>query len=67
MAINIRKAIGLDLIPNWVLRDFAGCLCRPIAVMFNAPFREGYIPTLWKSADIVLLPKLTPPTPQEVE
>jgi hypothetical protein len=61
MAIDIKKAMGPDGIPNWVLRDFAGFLSPPIAAIFNSSFREGYIPSVWKSADVVPLPKVHPP------
>ena len=60
MAIKVSKACGPDLLPNWVLRDFAGYLSKPIASIFNSSFREGYVPTMWKSADIVPLPKVKP-------
>ena len=61
MNIQLRKASGPDGIPNWVYRDFAGHLAPPIASIFNASFREGYIPSIWKSADVVPLPKVNPP------
>ena len=61
MAINIRKATGPDNIPNWVLRDFAGYLSGPLSSIFNSSFREGFIPEIWKCADVVPLPKVNPP------
>ena len=61
MKIEIKKAQGPDGIPNWILRDFCGYLAPPIASIFNSSFREGFIPSIWKSADVVPLPKITPP------
>ena len=48
-------------IPNWVFSDFAGYLSPPLACIFNSSFRQGYIPSIWKSADVVPLPKVNPP------
>jgi hypothetical protein len=64
-AINPRKAMGPDYIPNWVFSDFSGYLAAPIASIFSASFREGYIPDIWKCADVVPLPKVNPP--QKIE
>ena len=61
MKIQPHKACGPDGIPNWVYRDFAGYLAAPIASIFNSSFREGYIPSIWKSADVVPVPKVNPP------
>ena len=35
LSLKASKAIGPDRIPNWVLRDYAGILGRPIACIFN--------------------------------
>ena len=48
-------------IPNWIWRDCAGSLAENIAAIFNSLFREGCIPQVWKRADVVPLPKVTPP------
>ena len=61
MGIKVNKAIGPDGIPNWIYRDFAGFLAKPIASIFNASFYEGYIPSIWKSANVVPVPKINPP------
>jgi hypothetical protein len=61
LKIQPHKACGPDGIPNWVYRDFAGYLAAPIASIFNSSFREGYIPSIWKSADVVPVPKVNPP------
>jgi len=60
--IKIHKAPGPDGIPNWLLRDFSSLLCQPLAAIFNASIREGYFPPIWKSAEVVLIPKARPPT-----
>ena len=44
-------------VSNKVLRDFAAYLCQPLAAIFNASVREGFIPPIWKSADVTQYPK----------
>jgi hypothetical protein len=61
MAIPVKKALGPDNIPNWVFRDFAGQLSGPLCSIFNSSLRDGYIPIIWKCADVAPLPKVTPP------
>ena len=58
--IKLDKAIGPDKIPNWILRDFAPYLSRPLTSIFNASLIEKYIPEEMKSADIIPVPKKTP-------
>jgi hypothetical protein len=61
MAIQVKKSAGPDNIPSWVLRDFAGYLAPPITAIFNSSFREGFIPQLWRSANVIPIPKVNPP------
>ena len=63
--INIFKAPGLDSLPSWLLRDFAPFLCQPLAAIFNATIREGYVPPIWKAADVIPVPKI--PRPQSIQ
>ena len=60
--IKIHKAPGPDGIPNWLLRDFSGLLCQPLAAIFNASLREGFFPPIWKAAEVIPIPKVHPPT-----
>jgi len=59
--VNIYKAPGPDDIPNWVLRDFAPFLCEPLSSVFNVSVREGKVPSLWKHANVLPIPKVKPP------
>lgn len=59
--LDPRKAAGPDGIPTWILRDFAGYLAAPVASIFNSSIREGYLPAIWKCADIIPVPKINPP------
>lgn len=58
--INIRKAIGPDQVPNWILRDLCGLISGPVCAVFNSSLREGYVPDLWRCADVVSLVKSFP-------
>ena len=59
--IKVRKSPGPDGIPNWLLRDFAFALSEPICHIFNSSISEGIVPSLWKRANVVPIPKLRPP------
>ena len=54
------KAVGLDQIPNWVLKDVSSCLAGPLSANFNSSLREGFIPPIWKCAHVATPPKVTP-------
>jgi len=56
--INIFKASGPDGLPNWLLRDFAPYLCKPLVANFNGSIREGFIPLIWKSTEVIAAPKI---------
>ena len=60
--VKINKATGPDLVPAWILRDFSSVLAGPLAAIFNSSLREGILPSLWKTATVVPLPKKHPPT-----
>ena len=55
------KATGPDEILAWILRDFASILSKPLVAIFNSSLREGVLPDMWKSANILPLLKAHPP------
>ena len=59
--IKPNKASGLDNIPAWVLKDHAALLAPALTAIFNCSLREGKLPTEWKMANIIPLPKINPP------
>jgi len=63
--INIFKAPGPAGLPNWFLRDFAPYLYELLAAVFNASIREGFIPSVWKSAEVIAVPKI--PRPRSIQ
>ena len=58
--INVWKAPGPDQLPNWVLRDMADWLAGPVHASFNASLREGLVPSRWKQANVIPVPKAHP-------
>ena len=64
-SLNVGKAIGPDMIPNRVLKDFAPELAPLIMDIYNCSLREGYVPDLLKLSIINPLPKVSPP--QEIQ
>ena len=59
--IKVHKSPGPDGIPNWCLRDFAFAVSEPICHIFNASISQGVVPSLWKRANVVPIPKSHPP------
>ena len=63
--INVKKSTGPDDLPNWIIRDLAPVLSKPVASIFNASLVEAKVPSLWKSAIIAPLAKTK--VPQDIE
>ena len=59
--VNVHKSSGPDELPNWFLKDFAFVIAEPVCHIFNASIRHGIVPDIWKSANVVPLPKSNPP------
>ena len=57
MKTDTTKAPGPDGIPH----DLAGLISKPICCIFNSSIREGSVPSCWKRADVVPIPKSNPP------
>ncbi len=57
MKVNIYKAVWSRYDPKLGLRDLCSLISNPVCAIFNSSIREGYIPNMWKSGDIVLLIK----------
>ena len=60
-SVKANKATGPDNIPAWVLRNYANVLAPPLTAMFNNSLREGVLPMEWKMANVIPLPKTSPP------
>ena len=59
--IKIHKVAGPDDQPNWFLHGFAALLCDPLCNIFNASLREGFVPSIWKEANVIPIPKSSSP------
>ena len=62
LSIQVRKSNGPDDIPNWVLKNFASVICRPICSVFNSSINQGHVPSLWKCANVIPINKVPRPT-----
>jgi len=59
-ALNTTKAQRPDGIPGWLLKDNADLLTEPITEILNISYFENCLPSSWKEADVVPVPKQTP-------
>ena len=59
--INERKSVEPDKILTWVLKDCASIISTPVCSIFNSSIREGHVPKLWKSAEVLPLAKTPQP------
>ena len=55
--LKINSAAGPDEIPNWCLKEYSLILALPVSLILNASYKEQRLPTLWKKADVIPLPK----------
>ena len=55
--LNTRKASGLDGISNWILKDYAEILAKPVCSVLSSSYKEQRLPSSWKYADVTPLPK----------
>jgi len=46
--------------PNWLLKEYADFLAYPITTILNSSFKEQWLPSLWKLADVTPIPKKKP-------
>jgi hypothetical protein len=49
----VGKAIGVDNLPNMVLKHCAKHISKSLELIFNLSLREGKLPKVWKSARVV--------------
>ena len=58
--LNPSKACGPDRTPNWLLKEYCDFVAYPITEILNVSYAEQRLPTIWKMADVTLLPKKKP-------
>jgi hypothetical protein len=59
-SLKTGKASGSDGVHPLLLKFSADVLCRPLSHIFNLCFAHGFVPDIWKLADVCPLPKCTP-------
>ena len=57
LKINPTDAAGPDMIPKWLLKEYADILALPITEILNASYRQQRLPSVWKMADVSRVPK----------
>ena len=60
--LNLRKANEPDCLPNWLLKSYAKILARPICSILNSSLLQQKLPSTWKQADVIPVPKQKPIT-----
>ena len=58
--IEPTKAPGPDTIPGWLLKENADVLTSPVCKIPNSYYLENRLPSAWKSADVIPIPKQKP-------
>ena len=59
-SLNPWKSGGPDNIPSWVFKEYAMILSLPVMKIINNSYTENKLPPIWKQANIIPVPKLTP-------
>ena len=57
---NPFKAFGSDNIPAWIYKQFAEILSLPVSIILNSSYEEQKLPSVWKTSNVVPIPKTTP-------
>ena len=60
VSLNPSKAHGSDEIPGWLLKENADLLTIPICDIINCSYQEGRLPSAWKEANVIPVPKQRP-------
>ena len=58
---RVFKSPGPDGIPNWKLRDMASFIAEPVSRIFIASITQCAVPSAWKLATGIPIPKVQPP------
>ena len=54
---KLKKTPGYDLITGEILRNLPKIALIKITILINSAFRIQYVPSLWKIAEVIMLPK----------
>ncbi|XP_033123197.1 uncharacterized protein LOC117121911 [Anneissia japonica] len=64
--VSVSKAGCPDNIPQKIINECAFELSLPVSHIINASLEHGVVPTQWKEANVIPLPKQTPPSIEKV-
>ena len=59
-SLNPWKSGGPDNIPSWVFKEYAMILSLPVMKIINSSYTENKLAPIWKKANIIPVPKVTP-------
>jgi len=48
-----KVAVGIDGVPDILLKKCSGYLLRPLMILFNQSVNEGYVPKIWKKSFVI--------------
>ena len=63
--ISVSKTGGPDDLPARILKEFAYELRVHVTNILNSSFKQGVVPSQWKQANVIPVPKIKPPTLQK--
>ena len=56
-SVNVRKCGGPDCLKGWIFKHCALQLSSIHAFMFNWSIREHLVPPIWKTSELITVPK----------
>ena len=59
-SLNPWKSSGPDDFSSWVLKEYSIILSLPVMKMLNSSYVENKLPPIWKQANVIPVPKVTP-------
>lgn len=51
-SVDVNKGAGPDRITPFFLRNVSDVLCMPLTIIYNKSLSEGFVPLVWKTANI---------------
>ena len=57
LSISTFTSHGPDAIPNRIIKDYAYEVAEPVSRVFNISLSSGLVPSMWKDAIIIPVPK----------
>ena len=55
--LSAKKAPGYDLITEYIMKELTDIALYKLQYLINACFKLKYVPHLWKSAEVIIIPK----------